>query len=106
MKRYKLIKELPFVKIGTELKYDKREYWYTITLDNQNVPTYCFGEDEMEDLVKQGWVEEIKPREIFVWENPSTKELSQIHYFSEEKALRAYKSEHGRIFKFVEVVDE
>lgn len=60
MKEYVSKKEFPFVEIGTKFIYDKESKDYHIILKDQRYPPYAFTEEEMEELVKMGFVEEVE----------------------------------------------
>ncbi len=65
--KYRLKKDLPFAKAGTEIKFQESG------LDGQNITYEVDPKNGLRiwiadvcPLIKQGWIEEVKPREVYV----------------------------------------
>jgi len=59
--KYKLLKELPFCSVGSIGIVDDEllNFYYN---DNDNNNNYYYDIKEIETLIKEGWIEEYKPK--------------------------------------------
>ena len=67
--QYKLAKDLPFAKAGTEINYSWRDENHPIfkfAIDgNEHQLLYIeCDEEDFGKLISEGWIEEVKPREF------------------------------------------
>ena len=96
--KYKLKKDLPFVKAGELLSFTEQ----TICIHTHRTFKYYFDRSELQNLISEGWIEEVKPREIWInlYEN---NQYGQAHLTKNEAI--SIGGGNKRIIKFREVLD-
>lgn len=91
-KKYRLKKDLPFAKAGTEVKIDdkffviKKDDFYLVGLklcraaqENILVDLIIGHIDDLPTLISEGWIEEVKPREWWMNIYPKNTQRSYLH---------------------------
>ena len=75
MKKYRLLKDLPFAKAGAEVGVE-----LAISVRGKdNFLTWIGDPKDLESLIDEGWIEEVKPREFEVTLN---KNGSLVKFFN------------------------
>ena len=107
MKKYILKKDLPFAKAGIEIPIEnlsllipfndihlcgaKRHFSYMVIAHEDDIPT----------LIKDGWIEEVKPREFYI---NKTKNGLLHAYYKENSALEGASLDDSETIKVVECI--
>ena len=60
--KYRLKKDLPFAKAGDKIFQDEINLKYYV---NNNMGLFYVGSD-INQLLSEGWIEEVKPREFYI----------------------------------------
>ena len=86
--KYKLKKDLPFAKAGQTIAFTPSLLHITTLGIRKN---YLFDRDDLNELIKDGWIEEIKPRESWTIKDNNYEFLNQTYlYGSYSEAERAF----------------
>lgn len=94
MKKCKLKKEMPFAKIGNVAGIDGGGSTYYLA-DNGIKIFFGIG---LSELIKVGWVEEIKPRELYI-------SKSVIRDYAKEKPEDFFYPQRNDLVKIKEVFE-
>ena len=106
--KYRLKRDLPFAKAGETVYAEE----YGISVCDKRIdqlPNYRHTQDqvdaEVQRLISEGWIEEVKPREI--WVNEYADKLVSNMYYDKKTAEDSahYFSGYIRTVKFIEVVE-
>ena len=62
--KYKLKRDLPFAKAGDNVEVNPGG---CIPFANYSSGTFSTSEEYIDKLIKEGWIEEVKPREWELW---------------------------------------
>ena len=74
MKKYRLAKDLPFAKAGAEVGVE-----LAISVRGKdNFLTWIGDPKDLESLIDEGWIEEVKPREFMLHFKKSNGEIYSI----------------------------
>ena len=101
--KYILKKDLPFAKAGAEVVFNDKSLCFEVKSDRWSSDSgdYKFvGHSNKSSLIKDGWIEEVKPRE---WIIEVTKEQQYIRPADAKGRLYSSGSE---IIKVREVINE
>ena len=107
--KYRLKRDLPFAKAGDSvcLKIDTCYSAQLITgfIKDPHHTIYLKDKSDLENLISEGWIEEVKPREI--WINEYKQGLLGSYLFDSKESAEKSTAESGyiRTVKFVEVVE-
>ena len=88
--KYKLKRDLPFAKAGKEVFEDDASFY----IEAEVGIIWCFAEiKDRHKLISEGWIEEVKPREYYVYDSP--------------ECVTAYREqwESGSLIKVREVIE-
>ena len=119
MKKYRLLKDLPYAKKGTEVRFNENrifvqrgETHLEACIDALNFcgPNPELIQKELQRLIDEGWIEEVKPREWYeverlmpngIWAYESNR------YDTEEDAISDYSGDKTklRVIKVREVLE-
>ena len=107
MSKYVLKRDLPFAKAGKSLNFMKtssdQENFYL------NDRTFFVSDAGFQKLIDEGWIEEVKPLEIWVNEfsNP-TRHLGEYNYPTLKEAIEVarFSDNCGRTVHFIEVPED
>ena len=58
-KKYRVLKEMPWIEKGEEFEVDEQGHYYIETVKPKHI---CYIPEELTDLVKNGWIEEVSDR--------------------------------------------
>jgi hypothetical protein len=104
--KYRLAKDLPFAKKGEQIEVvEYRGIVYRTT-----ELTFICDYLSIEDLLKDGWIEEVKPKEEYFIYNETLNNYHYKSFSSFEDAQRALylkptESYKYKIIKFIEVIE-
>jgi len=74
MGKYRLLKDLPFAKAGAEVGVE-----LAISVRGKdNFLTWIGDPKDLESLIDEGWIEEVKPREFYIVFDKNSKILGAI----------------------------
>lgn len=96
MKKYVLIKDVPFAEAGTELSVTELENCIPFAVFGGK--TVSVSKEYVERLIEEEWIEEIKPREFYV--APFMGEKGTVRYKEVGK-----KKGYAGMFKVREVME-
>ena len=107
MNKYRLKKDLPFAKAGVEIEIGcNNNYDELINSRKDKKPAiYLKGQVSLQNLLNDGWVEEIKPREWYIGVCDTYESLHD-DYESAKKWGQTIKSQNQEIIKVREVSNE
>ena len=88
--KYRLKKDLPFAKAGTEVYDDRYSYITVKNLITKDGGSFFIGYD-IKELLTTGWIEEVKPREWHISE-------SNLEYFN-----KMYKEDYYPEINYIKV---
>lgn len=66
MKKYVLAKEVPFCEVGAEVRFNKDRDAFEAYSDRFKGWVVFCGAWGQDNLIKEGWTKEVKPREFYV----------------------------------------
>ena len=74
MSKYRLKKDLPFAKAGVEIEIGcNNNYDELINSRKDKKPAiYLKGQVSLQNLLNDGWIEEVKPREFWIEVDPES----------------------------------
>lgn len=108
--KYRLAKDLPFAKKGDEVYFNKNNCCFEVRISRgyYNIGEYIFlGWSNLNCLLEERWVEEVKPREIWLnqYADDTNFEFSFPYQSKEEAQKNALESVVKQV-KFIEVIDD
>jgi hypothetical protein len=105
--KYRLKRDLPFAKAGEPVEVNE----HGIRVSDKYIDQFYHRvsqkklDAEVQRLISEGWIEEVKPREI--WVNEYKQGLLGSYLFDSKESAEKSTAESGyiRTVKFVEVVE-
>jgi len=103
--KFVLKKDLPFAKAGEALELTMTNRNIVEQFDDNARPVKCYlaKETTLQRLISEGWIVEVKPREV--WQNVYDNNSASNYYQSKEKADDSAYPHRIECVHYVEVIE-
>ena len=88
--KYKLKKDLPFAQAGEQARCFYGSSVFNITYRMDSVDFNLTSEEYIDKLIRDGWIEEVKPVELYVRYDHFTT-LDEMKYWDKSKFIKVKK---------------
>jgi len=96
--KYKLKKDLPFAQAGEQARCFYGSSVFSITYRMDSVDFNLTSEEYIDKLIRDGWIEEVKPREWYISE-------TVVRDYGRERKESFFKHDRSDLVKVREVTE-